>query len=73
MDISRVAEQLLDSQEGQMPLGKPRSRWKYIIKWISDEIRCVWLRIGPVEASCEHGNEAIVFHKMAEMFQVAGR
>jgi hypothetical protein len=32
MDISRVAEQLLDPQDGQMPLGKPRSRWKDSIK-----------------------------------------
>jgi hypothetical protein len=30
--MERVAEQLLDPQEEKMYLGKPRSRWKYIIK-----------------------------------------
>jgi hypothetical protein len=43
------------------------------LKWISDEIRCVWLRIWPVEASCERVNEAIVLHKMAELSRVAWR
>jgi hypothetical protein len=30
--MERVAEELLDSQEGKMPLGKPTSRWKDVIK-----------------------------------------
>jgi hypothetical protein len=31
MDISRVAEQLLDLQEGKMPPGKPIIIYEYVI------------------------------------------
>jgi hypothetical protein len=49
--------------EGKRPLGRPSRRWVYNIKMDLTKIGWVvwtgsiWLRIGTVEGSCEHGNE----------------
>jgi hypothetical protein len=39
--IVRVDEQLLESQEGQMSLGKPKRRWRLLSEFISDEMCCL--------------------------------
>jgi hypothetical protein len=56
---------LMGKPEGKSPLGRPRCRWVANIKINIGEIGwngviwigLVWLRIGTVEGSCEHGNE----------------
>jgi hypothetical protein len=65
---------LMGKPEGKRPLVRPRRRWvdklKYILQrqdslvWIGS----IWLRIGPVEDSCEHGNEPFGFYKMLGSF-----
>jgi hypothetical protein len=41
---------LVGKPEGKRPLGRPRRRWV-------DNIKIDLREIGPVEGSCEHGNE----------------
>jgi hypothetical protein len=55
---------LVGKSEGKRPLGKPRRRWMGNIKMDLGEIRIGWygldrsgLGYGPVEGSCEHGDE----------------
>jgi hypothetical protein len=54
---------LLGKPEGKRPLGRQRRRWVNNIKIDLREIDwdgmagSIWLRMGTVEGSCEHGNE----------------
>jgi hypothetical protein len=54
---------LVGKPEGKRPLGRSRRRWRTILKWILERqdrmvwIGLIWLRIEPVEGSCEHGNK----------------
>jgi hypothetical protein len=51
---------LMGKPEGRRPLGRPRRGWEDNIKMDLREIGwdgMIWLRIGPVEGSCEHGTE----------------
>jgi hypothetical protein len=54
---------LVGKPEGKRPLGRPRHRSMDNIKMDLTEIGgvvltgLIWLRIGTVEGSCEHGNE----------------
>jgi hypothetical protein len=56
---------LVGQPEGRRPLGRPRRRWEDNIKMglraigfgDVDWIGFIWLRIGTVAGSCEHGNE----------------
>jgi hypothetical protein len=46
--------------EGKRPLGRPRRRWVGNIKMDLRKGGCNgmdWIDLGPVEGSCEHGNE----------------
>jgi hypothetical protein len=46
--------------EGKRPLGRSRRRWEDNIKMDLREIGwggMDWIDLGPVEGSCEHGNE----------------
>jgi hypothetical protein len=54
MGVKRNAYRILvGKQEGKRPLGRHRCRWEDNIKMDLREIGCG----GPVEGSCEHGNE----------------
>jgi hypothetical protein len=44
--------------EVKRPLGRPTCRWVDNIKMDLRETGSIWLRIGPVEGSCEPGNES---------------
>jgi hypothetical protein len=54
---------LVGNPEEKRPLRRPRRRWVDNIKMDVREIGrmvwtgLIWLRIGPVEVFCEHGNE----------------
>ena len=54
---------LVGKPEGKRPLGRPRRRWKDIIKMDLEEVGCGsmdWIELaqdGQVEGSCECGNE----------------
>jgi hypothetical protein len=51
---------LIGKPERKRSLGRLRHRWEYNIRMDLREIGwegVVWLGIGPVEGSCEHGNE----------------
>jgi hypothetical protein len=55
---------LVGKAEGKRPLGRPRPRWGIILRWILEKIGwggLNWTDLaqerGPVEGSCEHGNE----------------
>jgi hypothetical protein len=57
---------LVGKPEGKRPLGRPRHRWVDNIKMEREMgwdgmvwTRSIWLGIGPVEGSCEHGNEPL--------------
>jgi hypothetical protein len=52
--------------EGKTPLGRPRRRWVDNIKMYLKRERIGWYGLdrssseyGPVEGSCEHGNETV--------------
>jgi hypothetical protein len=52
---------LLEKAEGKRPLGKPRRRW---VDNIQMDLKVIRLDLsgseyGPVESSCEHGNEPL--------------
>jgi hypothetical protein len=50
---------LVGKPEGKRPLGRPRSKWEDNIRMDLGEIGLDWCGSGsgPVEGSCEHGNE----------------
>jgi hypothetical protein len=52
---------LVGKPEGKRPVGRPRHRWVDNIKMdVRDGMVCtglMWLKIAPMEGSCEHGNE----------------
>jgi hypothetical protein len=46
---------LVVKPDGKRPLGRPRRRW---VDYIKMDLKVVWAGLkGPVEGSCEHGNE----------------
>jgi hypothetical protein len=52
---------MVGKPEGKRLLGRPIHMWVDNIKMDLREmvwIALMWLRIGPVEGSCEHGNES---------------
>jgi hypothetical protein len=60
--------------EGKRPLGKSRRRREDNIKMDLKQdglVRTglIWLRIGPVEGSCEHSNEPSATVKFSEFFE----
>jgi hypothetical protein len=55
---------LVEKPQGKRPLERPRCRWVYNTSILETWDRVVWtgsiwLRNGPVEGSCEHGNEPL--------------
>jgi hypothetical protein len=65
---------LLGKPEGRRPLGRPRRRWVDNIKMDLREIGwggMDWIDLaqGPVECSCEHGNEPSGFMKCWEALE----
>jgi hypothetical protein len=60
LDTSRI---LVGKPEGKRALRRPRFRWWTTLKLILERLDemvwtgSIWLRIGPVKGSCEHGNE----------------
>jgi E3 ubiquitin-protein ligase DOA10 len=67
---------LVGKPKEKKPLGRPRCRWVGNIKMDHREIRMEWygldragLRYGPVEDSCELGNEISGFIKCWEVLQ----
>jgi hypothetical protein len=56
---------LTGKPEGKRPVGRPRLRWGIMLEWILRKYGgklwtgCIWLRMGPVASSCEHGNETM--------------
>jgi hypothetical protein len=60
---------LVGKPEGKRPLGRPRHRWVDNIKMDLREIVLIWLRIGTVKGSCEHGNEPLGSIKCWEVLE----
>jgi hypothetical protein len=63
---------LMGKPEGKRPPGRHQSRWEdnlnmdlTEIGWGKDWI--MWLRVGPVEDSCEDSNELFGLHKYCEI------
>ena len=54
---------LVGKPEGKRPLGRPRRRWRIILRWIFRKLEevvgtgWIWLRIGTVVGTCGYGEE----------------
>jgi hypothetical protein len=67
---------LLGKPERKRPLRRPEYRWEHNIEINLKEMECVfvdwmdvWLRIGTMEGSCEHGIEPSGYKKRWEVLE----
>jgi hypothetical protein len=64
-DIMNAYRIFVGKPKGIRPLGRPRNRWRTILKWIlwAFKLDTFGLMKGPIAGSCQHGNRYLGFIK----------